>query len=200
MYRDNEFVVDSHGSGLQYLSQNMGVGVCGHACSRQPRIKSLRLILGSEDHDQQGFFKCESFIQALKDMANQITVEHLHVELLPFCFLGKKDLAAFAFALKNKIKAEEDFELSGLDVHWEWNLRIVPMGLGMKMQPLNCNFVYHNDEEQKLGPFCCKYKPARNMNEKFGLGANGKKLEILDGKHFYELQQDGVYGGTADGY
>ncbi|KAI4175475.1 MAG: hypothetical protein LQ343_001675 [Gyalolechia ehrenbergii] len=196
LYRDNEFVVDRHGSGLQYLSQNMGFSTCGFACPRQPRIKSLRLVLGCQDHDQQGVFRCESFTQALKDMTNQITVETLRIDLEPFCFLGNEDLIAFATALEGKIKVKRDFELCGLDVHWEWDLRAVPLALCMRSQPTRCNFKYHNDKQQQVGPFCCKYQRAQNMNEKFGVDTDGNDLEIQDGRYYYKLQQDGVYEET----
>ncbi|KAL8932661.1 MAG: hypothetical protein Q9211_006191 [Gyalolechia sp. 1 TL-2023] len=196
LYRDNELVVDCHGSGLQYLSQNMGLDTCGYACLKQPRIKLLRLVLGCQDHDQQGVFRCESFTQALKDMANQITVEHLRIDLEPFCFLGNEDLLAFATALQGKIKVERDVELRGLDVHWEWNLRAVPLALCMRSQPTRCHFKYHNDKQQQVGPFCCKYQRAQNMNEILGVDTDGTNLEIHDGKFYYELQQDGVYEET----
>ncbi|KAL8830536.1 MAG: hypothetical protein Q9170_005688 [Blastenia crenularia] len=200
MYRDNEFVVDALGSGLQHLSQNMGINLCGHVCTRQPTVQSLRLVVGCDDHDEQGIIQSQSFIQALNDMANKVTVQHLKIELRPFCFFENKELAAFAFALKEKIKVEKDLLLSGFDYHWEWNLRLVPMAMGMQMQPMHCDFQYHNDQQQKVGPFCCRYQPAQSMNEKLGLDADGTKLDIHDGKHFYELQQDGLYDETRQGH
>ena len=177
----------------------MGVDLCGHVCSKQPVIESLCIILGHDNHDQQGVLMCESFIQALKDIPNQITVDHLRIELTHCCFLGNKDFATFAFALKEKIKVGTDLVLCGFDYHWEWNLRLLPMGLGMRMQPLRCDFKYHNDREQKVGPFCCKYKLVETVNEKFGLDVDGQRLDIRDGKYYYELKQDGLYDGTGSG-
>ncbi|KAI4187765.1 MAG: hypothetical protein L6R41_002611 [Letrouitia leprolyta] len=196
LYRDNDFIVDGNGSGVQYLGQDMGFNTCGSTCSRQPVIKSLCLVLGSPNHDEEGFDMCESFTQALNDMANGITVEHLRIDLQAFCFLNNEDLVSFAIALGNKIKVNRDVDVHGLDVHWELNLCALPLALEMRSQPIQCDFKIHNDRLQQVGPFNCMYQRAQNVNERFGVDLNGKKLVVVDGKYFYKLAEDGVYEET----
>ncbi|KAI4241335.1 MAG: hypothetical protein L6R40_004641 [Gallowayella cf. fulva] len=65
-----------------------------------------------------GLIKMEAFTQALKDLNRPITVKHLRIDFLPFCFAGDPDLAAFAAALKEKVRVERVLEMTGLDVHW----------------------------------------------------------------------------------
>lgn len=193
LYRDNDFVVDRYGSGLQHLGQNMGFDTCGLTCPKKPLIKSLRLVLGSPDHDQEGFAMCESFTQTLVDTASKITVEHLRIDLQAFSFLSNEDLVSFAVALGNKVHVKRDVELRGLDVHWELNLCALPLALHMRSQPIRCDLRFHDDRLQRLGPFRCTYQRAQSYSEKSGVGSDGKKLAIVDGKYFYELAEDGVY-------
>ncbi|KAL8978931.1 MAG: hypothetical protein Q9177_006269 [Variospora cf. flavescens] len=197
LYRDNTFIVDKYGSGLQYLSRAMGVSSCRFGCQTRPVIHSLRLIVGCEDHDWQGVWKSEMMTQALKDISHPITVTRLRLDLSPFCFLGNKDLAEFADILKDKIKVTSAFELCGADVHWEWDLRVIPKAMGMKLEPEFIDFRHHSNQHQTHGWFGSLYKPAESDNERLGLDAEGKALEVHDGKYYYETRQNFLLGQTS---
>ncbi|KAL9602825.1 MAG: hypothetical protein Q9219_001520 [cf. Caloplaca sp. 3 TL-2023] len=221
-FRENDFVVGGHGGGLRLLlllpslpllpgqqprEDNSGICCSGavvchhhhhhHYQRRKKKIhlRSLRLVLGSPDHDLRGVDLCAAFISALKGLPpnNAIRTSRLHIHLLPFCFLNDKDLAAFAFALREKVEVEHRLQLSGLDVHWEWSLGLVPLALGMRMQPVRCEFVFHDDKAGKMGPFACGYVRARSEEERLGRGDGGKRVEVRDGRWFYERGVDGVY-------
>ncbi|KAL9008176.1 MAG: hypothetical protein Q9173_006669 [Seirophora scorigena] len=198
LYRDNEFIVDNYGSGLQYLSKPMGVSVCRFGCQTRPIIQTLRLIVGCEDHDWQGVWKSEMMTQALKDISHPITVTRLRVDLSPFCFLGNKDLAEFADVLKDKLKVTSTFELCGADVHWEWDLRVIPKAMGMKLEPTVIDFRHHSVQQQAHGWFGSLYNPAQSENERLGLDAEGKELEIRDGKYYYATCQNWLLGKLSN--
>lgn len=199
LYRDNHFVVDTYGSGLQYLSQSMGVDICRSGCVTRPTIKSLRLVVGSEDHDFQGVLKAEMFTQALRDISHPMTVSRLQVDLSPFCFLDRKDFAQFVEGLSEKIIITKTLELYGSDIHWSlFDLRAVSKAMGMKLEPTSIEFRHHSDEHQTLGWFRCSYKLAGNDNERLGLDADGNELAVRDGKHYWETRQNFLLGVPSD--
>ncbi|KAL8951853.1 MAG: hypothetical protein Q9222_002201 [Ikaeria aurantiellina] len=61
MYEENRFVVDYFGAGLLMLSQRPGLSYCQEHCFNQLTIGSLKLVLGSEDHDDIGAISTEGF-------------------------------------------------------------------------------------------------------------------------------------------
>lgn len=195
LYRDNDFVVGHYGSGLRYLSSPMGIDMCRHGCVTRPTFTSLRLVVGSQDHDVQGALMSDMFTQALRDIQGQMTVAHLRLQLEPFCFVGDKELAYFAELLAEKIQVTTTFELRGSDIHWLlYDLRLVPKALGMKLEPTAIEFHHHDDEQQTLGWFTSTYTHAQNDNEKLGLDAEGNELETHDGKHYSETHQNIIQG------
>ncbi|KAL8708713.1 MAG: hypothetical protein Q9220_006438 [cf. Caloplaca sp. 1 TL-2023] len=198
MYEENKFVVDYYGAGLILLGQPLGFADCAEYCSNKLTIGSLNIILGSEDHDILGSIRSRGMTFALNDMAQPIAVKHLRIDFLPFFFAGDKDLSAFAEALGQKIKVEAVLEMVGLDVHWEWDLRSIPMALKMKLQPLHCEYKRYNDERNVRG-FCgCSYEPAANENQILGLDENGNELDIVDGKLYFERHEWDLYHGTGN--
>ncbi|KAL8895556.1 MAG: hypothetical protein Q9207_008124 [Kuettlingeria erythrocarpa] len=195
LYRDNDFVVGHYGSGLRYLSSPMGIDMCRHACVTRPAFSSLRLVVGSQDHDVQGVLMSDMYTQALRDIQGQMTVAHLCLELAPFCFLGNKELAYFAELLAEKIQVTATFEFRGSDIHWLlYDLRIVPQAMGMKLEPKAIEFKHHDDEQQTLGWFSSSYIHAQSENEKLGLDAVGNELETHDGQHYSETHQNIIQG------
>lgn len=200
MYRENQFVVDNFGAGLAYLGQRLGLHWCGIYCCTCPHIGSLKIRVGCDDHDAFGLVKTEGMIQALKDLPHAITVEHLWIELLPWCFVGNADLALFVAAIAEKIEVQKRLDFTGLDVHCDMDLRTLPKALGMKLQPLLCQYEPHNDLRQIQGFFGCWYEPAKNENEKNGLNEDGSEMIIRDFQYFHEIHEMELYHGTAIGY
>ncbi|KAL8947637.1 MAG: hypothetical protein Q9222_006109 [Ikaeria aurantiellina] len=195
---ENQFVVDWFGAGLLPLSRPRGLSSCQEHCVNQLTIGSLNLTLGSEDHDDIGAICTAGFIQSLRGMTQSITVKHLRIDLLPFCFNTDDELEAFAKALGDKLKVEIVLEMTGLDIHWELNLRLVPMALHMKLQPIICEYERHNDERNIIGFFGCSYEPAGTVNEILGLDENGNELDINDGKKHFERHEWDLYHGTGN--
>ncbi|KAL8848247.1 MAG: hypothetical protein Q9221_006720 [Calogaya cf. arnoldii] len=156
-------------------------------------INSIHFEIGCRDHDGMGLIKLEAFTQAIKDLSRPIGTKHLRIDFLPFCFVGDWELAAFTDALQEKMQVDCIFEMTGLDVQWERDLRMVPQALGMKLQPLICDYEPHNDNEGIQGFFGCSYEPAANNNEIVGLDTEGNQLEILDGRYFYERHELGLH-------
>lgn len=186
-------MVDNYGSGLQYLSQAMGADICPPGCNPHPTIKSIHLFVGCRDFDWQGVRRAEMFMQALQDMPRPITVQRLRLDLGGFCFLWNKELAHFAELLKEKFVATT-FEFCGSDYHWEWDMRVVPKALGMKLQPSVINFRHHSDQDQVLGWFSSLYERAQNENERLGLDGQGNEIEVRDGKYYFETRQNFFLG------
>ncbi|KAL8782549.1 MAG: hypothetical protein Q9213_005274 [Squamulea squamosa] len=191
IYRDNTFKVSKFGGGLRHLTKRLGFHYCGEVCSSTSPINSVHFELGCAGHDGMGMIKLEAFTQAIKDLSRPIIVKHLRIDFLPFCFLGDRDLATFADALKDKIRVQRVFEMTGLDLHWECDLRMVPQALGMKLQPLICDYRPHDDSEGIQGFFGCSYEPASNDKEILGLDAEDEELVIKDGRYFYERHELG---------
>ncbi|KAL9635225.1 MAG: hypothetical protein Q9204_002696 [Flavoplaca sp. TL-2023a] len=198
MYRDNTFMITKFGAGLRHLTKQLGFHYCGEVCSSTTAISSIHFVLGCRDHDGMGLIKLEAFTQAIKDLSRPIAVKHLRIDFLPYCFVGDRDLAVFADVLKEKIQVERIFEMTGLDVQWECNLRMIPQALGMKLQPLVCDYSPHNDNQGVQGFFGCSYEPAANHNENVGLDEEGNELEILDGRYFYECHELGLHQDTRN--
>ncbi|KAL8857866.1 MAG: hypothetical protein Q9178_005623 [Gyalolechia marmorata] len=198
MYRDNTFKVSKFGAGLRHLTKQLGFHYCGDICSSTTAISSVHFELGCRDHDGMGIIKLEAFTQAIRDLNRPITVKHLRIDFLPFCFVGDRDLAGFADALVDKIHVERVFEMTGLDVQWECDLRMIPQALKMKLQPLMCDYKLHHDTEGIQGFFGCSYEPASNYNEIVGLDDEGNELIIKDGRYFYERHELGLYQDTSD--
>ncbi|KAI4244688.1 MAG: hypothetical protein L6R40_002892 [Gallowayella cf. fulva] len=197
LYRDNVFVVRKFGAGLRHLSKQLGFHYCGEVCASTTAISSIRFEVGCKVHDGIGLIKMEAFTQALKDLNRPITVKHLRIDFLPFCFVGDPDLAAFAAALKEKVRVERVFEMTGLDVHWECDLRMVPKALGMKLEPLVCDYIPHNDKKDIPGFFGCSYEPDSNEDEGVGSDAKRSNLNIKDGRYYYELHQLGLHQANS---
>ncbi|KAL8682862.1 MAG: hypothetical protein Q9186_001108 [Xanthomendoza sp. 1 TL-2023] len=197
MYRDNVFVVSKFGAGLRHLSKPLGFHYCGDICSATTAISSARFEIGCHLNDGMGLIKMEAFTQALKDLNRPVTVKHLRIDFLPFCFAGDSDLAALADALKEKIRVERVFEMTGLDVHWECDLRLIPKALKMKLRPLICDYV-PNDKKRTMGFFGCNYEPASDHDTIPELDAEGNELELRDGRYFYELHELGLH--QTDGH
>ncbi|KAL8755372.1 MAG: hypothetical protein Q9199_003691 [Rusavskia elegans] len=193
MYRDNTFKISKFGAGLRHLTKQLGFHYCGEICSSTTAVSSIHFELGCRDHDGMGLIKLEAFTQAIKDLSRPIATKHLRIDFLPFCFVGDRDLAAFADALRDKVHVDCVFEMTGLDVQWECDLRMMPQALGMKLQPLICDYEPHNDNQGIQGFFGCSYEPASNHNEIVGLDTEGNELEILDGRYFYERHELGLH-------
>ncbi|KAL8700741.1 MAG: hypothetical protein Q9201_005286 [Fulgogasparrea decipioides] len=200
MYSENIIVIDETGAGFEYLGQKLGLHYCGEFCCACAHIGSLHIIIGCDDYDFEGIVKTEAMIQAIKQLPRSIVVQHLRIDLKPFCFANDRDLALFVDVLKDKIGVEQVFELTGLDVHWGLDLRTIPTALEMKLQPLHCDFEPHNDKWQTAGFFGCSYEPAKTENEKLGRDATGKEIEIKDAKYYYDIHEAELYHGTAIGY
>ncbi|KAL8734571.1 MAG: hypothetical protein Q9166_001471 [cf. Caloplaca sp. 2 TL-2023] len=198
MYRHNTFVASKFGAGLHHLTKQLGFHYCGEVCSSTTAISSVRFELGCVFHDGMGLIKMEAFTQAIKDLTRPLTVKHLRIDFLPFCFVGNRDLAVFADALKGKIRVERVFEMTGLDVHWACDLRVVPKALGMKLNPLICDYIPHDDKQGVQGFFGCSYEPATSNNELAGLDTDGNDLIIKDGRFYYERHELGLYKDSSD--
>ncbi|KAI4091380.1 MAG: hypothetical protein LQ339_008132 [Xanthoria mediterranea] len=193
MYHDNTFKVSKFGAGLRHLTKQLGFHYCGEVCSSTTAISSIHFELGCRDHHGMGMIKFDAFTQAIKDLNRPIATKHLRIDFLPFCFVGDRHLAAFADALKDKMHVDCVFEMTGLDVQWECNLRMIPQALGMKVQPLICDYEPHDDNQGLQGFFGCSYEPASNHNEVVGFDSEGNELKILDGRYFYERHELGLY-------
>ncbi|KAL8989464.1 MAG: hypothetical protein Q9169_008358 [Polycauliona sp. 2 TL-2023] len=188
--------ISKFGAGLRHLTKPLGFHYCGEICSSTTAVSSIRFELGCREHDGMGVIKLEAFIQAIKDLRRPIVVKHLRIDFLPFCFVGDRELAALADALKEKIQVERVFEMTGLDAQWECDLRMMPQALGMNLQPLVCDYKPRDDKQGIQGFFGCSYEPASNPNETLGLDAEGDELEILDGRFFYERHELGLHQDT----
>ncbi|KAL8670406.1 MAG: hypothetical protein Q9168_005054 [Polycauliona sp. 1 TL-2023] len=198
MYRDNTFKISTFGTGLHHLIKPLGFHYCGEICSSTTAVSEIHFQLGCQRHDGMGRIKLEAFTQAIKDLKRPIAVKRLRIDFLPFCFVGDPELASLAEALKEKIHVERVFEMTGLDTHWECDLRMMPQALGMKLQPCSRKYRPHDDKEGTQGFFGCNYEPASNRNEILGLDSEGNELEILDGRFYYERYELGLHQETRD--
>ncbi|KAL8686788.1 MAG: hypothetical protein Q9218_006867 [Villophora microphyllina] len=200
MFSENTIVVDKFGYGLSVISKPHGFHWCGEFCCRCVHVESLQLVLGCTRTVEGGVFKIECFMQAMKEMKSSVTVNHLMIDLNPWCFNGDHDTIPFIEMFKGKFIVKEVLEFLGLDIHGHLDLRLFPKALGMKLQPLICDFIPHNTVRQTRGFFGCSYEPATTEAEMLGLDAAGNEIEIKDAMFCYEFIQTDLYHGHLPWY
>ncbi|KAL8769702.1 MAG: hypothetical protein Q9194_005360 [Teloschistes cf. exilis] len=200
MFSRNTIIVEKFGYGLGVISKPQGFFWCGRFCCRCVHIGSLHLVLGSERTYEEGAIMIECFMQALKEMDAPMSINHLRIDLKSWCLNGEDDTKQFIELLTGKFIVREVFELVGLDIHAELDLRLFPKALNMKLQPLVCDFTPHNTLRQTKGFFGCSYQPARSNAERLGLDAAGNEIAIKDAVYHYDEIQRELYHGQLPWY
>ena len=162
----------------------MGRGIfCAESCVnhiRAPTFSSIQLIIGDDNISELGIEKVIQFIQTLCNLPVRIEVDYLRLYFANFCWSEEIGPVVFAGALREKIKVRRGLEMAGNNVHWTFFMRAIPIQLGMKVQPVECKYSHHNDEDKRLGSFNCTYEPAEKWNDRVGCDADGMRLELDD--------------------
>ena len=123
-----------------------------------PVFKHVTLTIGCDYMPERAATRLLSFTNTLRMLKRPLLVENLRIELKNYCFRNDGQVTVFAEQLKN-IHVQKSFCLSGSDFHLERQVRKIPMGLGMQIQPTKSAVRFRGSAWHDLGEFEAFYTP-----------------------------------------